>query len=245
MPVAIPNFEFSYRSKGKPVFVPTSIGRRIGYEVKAEVEANYDFDPIYFHLRRGGHVAAMHHHRDHLFFARIDISRFFYSVSRRRVQSVLDRIGIANARFYAKWSTVANPYGDPPYALPYGFVQSPILASLVVATSQVGDHLIELAGTVGIGVYMDDISLSSNDEGELTKAYQSILATLESDGFQVGADKLRAPAGVIDIFNCNLTHGQTSVRDERIKQFYASGPDQASEDAFIAYCASVEEGNRP
>ena len=119
MAVAIPNFEYSYRRKGKPVFVPTVIGRRIGNEIKCAVEEAYDFDPIYFHLRRGGHVAAMHHHRDNCAFARIDISRFFYSVSRRRVQSALDRVGVANARFYAKWSTVANPYDDPKYALPY------------------------------------------------------------------------------------------------------------------------------
>lgn len=58
-------------------------------------------------------------------FARIDISNFFYSVSRRRVKSALGRIGIGKADFFSKWSTVANPYGDPAWALPYGFVQSP------------------------------------------------------------------------------------------------------------------------
>lgn len=245
MAVAIPNFEYSYRRKGKPVFVPTTIGRRIGNEIKGEVEGAYDFDPIYFHLRRGGHVAAVHHHRDSLRFARIDISRFFYSVSRRRVQSALDRIGVANARFYAKWSTVANPYDDPRYALPYGFVQSPILASLVIATSQVGDHLLGLPASVSVSVYMDDISLSSDDPVELTKVYESTLAVLEADGFQVSADKLRAPAPAIDIFNCDLTHGRAAVRDERIAEFFATGPDQISEDAFIAYCASVELGNHP
>ena len=245
MSVAIPNFEYSYRRKGKPVFVPTAIGRRIGTEIKSAVEGAYDFNPIYFHLRRGGHVAAMHHHRDHLAFARIDISRFFYSVSRRRVQSALDRIGVANARFYAKWSTVANPFDDPRYALPYGFVQSPILASLVVATSQVGDHLLALPATVSVSVYMDDISLSSDDETELVKAYESTLAALAADGFKVSADKLRKPANAIDVFNCDLTHGRSVVRDERIAEFFAGGPDQISEEAFIAYCASVELGNQP
>lgn len=245
MAVAIPNFEYSYRRKGKPVFVPTVIGRRIGKEVKSEVESAYNFDPIYFHLRCGGHVAAMHHHRDSLLFARIDISRFFYSISRRRVQSALDRVGIANARFYAKWSTVANPYGNPKYALPYGFVQSPILASLVIATSQVGDHLLGLPAAVSASVYMDDISLSSDDRGELERAYSASLAVLEADGFQVSADKLRAPAAAIDIFNCDLSHGRANVRDQRIAEFYGRGPDQISEEAFVAYCASVEDGNRP
>lgn len=243
MAIAIPNFEYSYRRKGKPVFVPTTIGRRIGNEIKLEVEAAYSFDPIYFHLRRGGHVAAMHHHRDNRSFARIDISRFFYSVSRRRVQSALDRIGVANARFYAKWSTVANPYENPKYALPYGFVQSPILASLVMATSQVGDHLLGLPTPVNVSVYMDDISLSSDDHDELVKAYASTLAVLEADGFQLSTEKLREPAAAIDIFNCELTHGRSVVRNERVAEFFAHGPDQISEEAFIAYCASVEDGN--
>jgi hypothetical protein len=245
MAVAIPNFDYSYRRKGKPVFVPTAVGRRIGNEVKDEVEAAYKFDPIYFHFRRGGHVAAMHHHRDNLLFARIDISRFFYSISRRRVQSALDRIGIPSARFYAKWSTVTNPYGTPKYALPYGFVQSPILASLVIATSQVGDHLLGLPAAVSASVYMDDISLSSDDQSELEKAYDATLAVLEADGFQVSADKLRAPAAAIDIFNCDLSHGQANVRDQRIAEFYADDPDPISEEAFAAYCASVEDRNRP
>lgn len=244
MAVAIPNFEYSYRRNDKPVFVPTLIGRRIGNEIKSKVEDSYNFDPIYFHLKRGGHVAAIHHHRENLRFARIDISRFFYSVSRRRVQSALDRIGVANARFYAKWSTVANPYNDPKYALPYGFVQSPILASLVIATSQVGDHLLGLPSSVSVSVYMDDISLSSDDPDDLAKAYRSTLAVLAADGFQVNAEKLRTPSAAVDIFNCNLSHGRTSVKDERIAEFFANCRDQISEDALIAYCASVEIGNR-
>jgi hypothetical protein len=245
MPVASPNFDYSYLRKGKPVFVPTKIGRRIGSEIKEAVEAAYTFDPIYFHLRRGGHVAAMHYHRDNHSFARIDISNFFYSISRRRVQSALDRIGVGNARFYAKWSTVVSPFDAPRYALPYGFVQSPILASLVVATSDLGRHLLGLPATIKVGVYVDDISLSSDDEAGLQQAYDAILAVIAADGFSVSATKLRPPANAINIFNCDLAHGQASVTDDRISEFLASGPSQAAEDAFVAYCATVKAGNHP
>ena len=245
MPVAIPNFDYSYLRKGKPVFVPTKIGRRIGKEIKEAVEDAYAFDPIYFHLRRGGHVAAMHHHRDNQFFARIDISNFFYSISRRRVQSALDRIGVGNARFYAQWSTVVSPFANPRYALPYGFVQSPILASLVVATSDLGQHLLGLPVSVKTGVYVDDISLSSDDAHELQQAYDLTLAAIAGDGFAVSPAKLRPPAPAVDIFNCDLAHGKASVRDDRINAFLANNPTQAAEDAFVTYCASVEAGNRP
>ena len=44
--------------KGKPVFVPSAKGRAIGYELKALVEANYEFSPLYTHFRPRGHVGA-------------------------------------------------------------------------------------------------------------------------------------------------------------------------------------------
>ena len=57
--------------------------------------------------------------------------------------------------------------------------------------------------------------------------------------------KLWPPAPAIDIFNCELEHGKASVTDERIYTFLADNPSQAAEDAFAAYCASVEMGNEP
>jgi len=243
MAIAIPNFEFSYRRNDKPIYVPTSIGRRIGQELKIKVGQAYTFDPIYFHLRRGGHVAAIHNHRDHTSFAKLDISRFLYRISRRRVQSALDRIGIGDARFYAKWSTVANPYDDPDFALPYGFVQSPVLATLVLATSQAGLHLLSLPPSITVSIYMDDISLSSNDSLALEDAYASSVNALETDGFSMSAEKLRAPAPSLNLFNCDLSVGRTIVRDDRIAEFVASQPTIEAEDAFVTYCASVEEGN--
>jgi hypothetical protein len=243
MTVAIHNYSFSYDRRGKPVFAPSRVGRRIGIEIKDAVEANYAFSPIYFHFRAGGHVAAIHHHRPSRFFARVDIARFFYSISRRRVQSALDRIGVGNAAFYAKWSTVANPFKAPRYALPYGFVQSPILASLVLASSSVGEQLGRLPPEVTVSVYVDDISLSSDNLGALEAAYEATIGVLEADGFQVSADKLRRPAAAIDVFNCDLTHGLAKVRDSRIDQFMAEAPSHEAEAAFAAYCASVEVGN--
>ena len=243
MVVAINNFEYTYLRKGKPVFVPTKVGLRIGKEVKEAVENAYTFGPIYFHLRQGGHVAAMHHHRGSSTFARIDISNFFYSISRRRAQSALDRVGIANARFNAKWSTVANPFGDPKYALSYGFVQSPILASLVVSTSALGAHLTDLPAGIKAAVYVDDISLSADDPDQLRQSYDETLRVIKADGFAVNAAKLRPPAPAIDIFNCDLAQGFASVKDDRITEFLNGHPTQMAEDAFVAYCASVEAGN--
>ena len=50
MSVAIPNYAYTYKRKGKPVFAPSGIGERIGKEVKDKVDKAFQFDPIYFHL---------------------------------------------------------------------------------------------------------------------------------------------------------------------------------------------------
>lgn len=160
------------------------------------------------------------------------------------MQSALDRIGVGKARFYAQWSTVNNPFGNPRYAVPYGFVQSPILASLVIATSELGQHLLKLPISVNVAVYVDDISLSSNDVDDLQQAYDMTLVALAKDGFAVSVDKLRCPSPAIDIFNCDLSHGEARVKHERANAFFMSAPSKAAEEAFIAYCATVEAGNR-
>lgn len=243
MPVAIHNFDYTYQRKGKPVFVPSTRGRRTGLRVKEAVETNFTFDAIYFHMGAGGHVAALHHHRDSAFFARIDIARFFYSISRRRVQSALSRIGVSQARIYAKWSTVRNPYGAPAYSLPYGFVQSPILASLVIATSAVGAALEAISPDVKVSVYMDDIAVSGDDLAAVQRVYEDLIDLLQAEGFDLNEDKLRAPSHAMDIFNCDLMKGRASVRDERIEAFLAGSPSKESEDAFVVYCGTVEAGN--
>lgn len=114
----------------------------------------------------------------------------------------------------------------------------------MLATSDVGHHLRNLPATVLASVYVDDISLSPDDEGALCEAYDTTIAVLAADIFTVSVPKLRPPAAAVDLFNCDLTTDRAVVRDDRIEAFLATAPDPASEDAFVAYCASVEVGNR-
>jgi hypothetical protein len=243
MPVAIPNYKFKYLRKGKPVFVPTGVGKRIGKQLKSEINLTYKFDEIYHHLHSGGHVGALHGHRPFKYFAKVDIEKFFYSISRRRVQRSLAHIGISKPRFYAQWSTILNPYEGPRYALPYGFVQSPILATLVVSTSELGRYLAELKSKINVSVYMDDISLSSDSLADLECAYQGLLWVLENSDFELSQEKTCSPTDRLEIFNCSLAHGHAVVQQQRIAEFYAGNPSDASLEAFAAYCDSVAAGN--
>ncbi len=243
MPIAFLNYEYKYKKRGKPVFAPNERGRRIGSDIKGQVERAVQFDPFYYHLKPGGHVAALHAHRQHRYFARLDLERYFYSISKSKVQRVLVDNGILRVRHYAKWSCVRNPYGDPAYSLPYGFVQSPILATLVMMDSVAGAFLRNVSAGVLISVYMDDISLSSDDFGALTDAYDTARERLERAGFLINEAKVRAPSPAMDLFNCDLAHGQTSVQAERITEFYSEQRSIHAETAFDIYCAGVKQGN--
>jgi hypothetical protein len=246
MPVKFRNFDYSYQRDGKPVFAPSALGLSIGGDIKAQIEATYRFDDFVYHLKKkGGHVAALHAHRGHQYFARVDIRRFFYSVSRNRVAKALAGIGVPRSRHYAKWSCVKNPFGDPSYALPYGFVQSPILATLVLMESGAGGFLRTLAAAdqVTVSVYMDDISLSSGDKHVLQAAFDKLLVELAAANFEVSANKVRQPGSAMDVFNCDLQFGQTVVQQQRIAHFEAEPRSDASADAFAHYCLSVEAGN--
>lgn len=244
MPVEFQNYEYCYGEK--PIFAPTELGRRVGADIKEQVEQAYQFDDFIYHLQKnGGHVAALHAHRPHEFFSRIDIRRFFYSIARPRVRRALSSIGVNRALHYAKWSCVKNPHGKPAYALPYGFVQSPILATLVLMKSGVGAFLRSLMaeGRVLVTVYMDDISLSSDDLTGLEAAFDELLARLAEAEFEISQHKTRKPGPAMDLFNCDLKSGHTVVRGVRVELFKSKVRSAASLDAFERYCASVEEGN--
>jgi hypothetical protein len=246
MPVQFQNYAYKYERNGKPIFAPSGLGQQIGKDVKAQVEAAYAFDDFIYHLRKkGGHVAALHAHRPHEFFARVDIRRFFYSIARNRVARALRAIGVTRAEHYAKWSCVKNPHAPPAYALPYGFIQSPALATLVLMQSGVGDLLRELVaqGEVMVTVYMDDISLSSDNLTALQAAFDRLLACLQHAEFEISPEKTRHPSPAMDLFNCDVECGRTVVRSERIDLFLSEPRTLPSQEAFDGYCESVAAGN--
>lgn len=243
MPVRFENYTHSFLLNGKHVFAPSKRGRRIGEDVKARVEHAYPFEPFYYHLRPGGHVAALHAHRVNSHFCKADIENFFYSIARNRVVRALRSIGIHRSTHFGKWSSVKNPYTDPSYSLPYGFVQSPILATLVLANSEVGRTLSRLAADLTVAVYVDDISLSSNDPARLDAAYDELLQSIEAAGLSANVAKCVSPCNDLTVFNCHLRNGETAVTADRIAEFYSAPPTPLSQAGFERYCTSVTDGN--
>jgi hypothetical protein len=244
MPRAFGNCAYSYRNnRGKPVFAPSPEGRRIGKELKAKLEAIYEPEPFFYHLRDGGHVGALHAHRVKRYFARLDIENFFYTVGRNRVARVLRDLSVDRHEFYARWSSVKNPYGQPSYALPYGFVQSPLLASIVLSRSAVGQVLRELSEKVLVSVYVDDIAISGNNRRVLERSYNKLRRMLHASGFIVNENKSCTVTNQLGLFNCDLAHKRDEVTDARIEEFYAEERPARSQASFEAYCEAVKSGN--
>lgn len=244
MSVQFKNYRYSYIRKGKPVFVPSERGEAMGRDLKCKVETAVHFEDIYYHLRPGGHVAALHAHRDQRYFARTDIEGFFYGIGRNRVARALHAVGIHKAGYLAKWSCVKNPFEGMRYALPYGFVQSPILATLVLMRSEVGNFLSALPNHVTASVYMDDIAISSNDLKALQAAYTALRVALRESNFAVNEKKAHGPDEAIELFNCKLTRHFASVLQARREEFNLKPRSEASRSAFDRYCQQVENGNQ-
>ncbi|WP_342849264.1 reverse transcriptase domain-containing protein [Ahrensia kielensis] len=235
------NFKHSYLKGGKPIFAPSAKGVEWGEKVKRKVAELYEFEKFIYHFQDGSHVKALHSHRKNSFFCRVDIERFFYCIQRNRVKRALKTIGVHKAEAFAKWSTVKNPYPEGGYVLPYGFIQSPILATLVLTTSAVGNYLRSLnPAIITVSVYMDDICLSSQDEAALWVAFDDLKTTMDAAGFSLNADKTREPASSIDIFNCSLEKANSDVLENRIEEFYAVERSEESIAAFETYVDIVK-----
>lgn len=231
------------RKPGRWVFVPTEECKTRGEEIRGEVVKRWKRPPFYYHLQSGGHVAALQCHVKHKYFACLDIEDFFGSVSQTRVtRCLVPWFGFEEARNMARESTVRHPSDKNVTMLPYGFTQSPILASLALAKSAVGNKLIALAKEMAVSVYMDDIILSSDSESQVADARAALEHLAPPSRFKFNADKCQGPSTKVTVFNVKLEQGLLSISDERFDLFATALGDSPSEyvrEGILSYVRSV------
>lgn len=222
------NYEYHFEIKpGKLVFVPTDDCMKRGLKIVQSVRKVWTPNQVYYHFgKRGGHVAAMRLHMVHQYFAKIDLTQFFTSVTRTKVVRGLRGIGFSNKNaFEIAFQSVVEHSGKK--YLPYGFVQSMALATVCVEQSALGSKLLELNGAnILASMYVDDIIISSNDHSALQTAYDQIQTAIELSNFSANPDKCMEPSEEIQIFNCTVSKGTMTFTDERMDKFsddYASG----------------------
>lgn len=206
------------------VFVPTLDTAKAGKEIKRAVERVWKPPTNYFHLKAGGHVKALQAHLPNVVFAHLDIQNFFGSINKSRVTRCLKEFfGYEEARRMANISTVMHPTTKQ-WILPFGFVQSPILASLCLRKSSLGICIDKLTKKYGVeaSVYVDDIILSCNDENALRKAMAELKLAAERANFDLNAKKEEGPSPTITAFNVQLSHLSLQVEPDRFAEFVAS-----------------------
>lgn len=197
---------------------------------------------FYFHYRLGGHVAAVKVHLSSQFFARADLERFFWHVSRNKVVRALKRIGFkySDAYEYAVNATVTD---KGRHFLPFGFVESPFLATLCLDKSGLGTLFRDLIKKgIVVSVYVDDIILSADDPRLLDDALQQMKQVGDRVGFPLNTSKTMSVGPDVSAFNIEAGHGRMAVTDERMRQFITdineAGNGHKSQ-AIIAYVSTV------
>jgi hypothetical protein len=229
---------------GKWVFVPTAYAVLEGKKVKRAIEKCWKPPSYYFHLKAGGHVEALRMHLAHESFIRIDIRDFFGSINRTRVTRCLKKIfSYANARSYANASTVPDP-NEKRLILPFGFVQSQIVAAVCLSESALGKYLDRLClnKLVALTVYVDDIIVSTAEAGLLDQILKDIEAAAERSSFTLNTTKQEGPSACITAFNILLAKGKMEVEAKRLQQFteaFTTATSESQRAGIKSYVTSV------
>ncbi|EOS9876917.1 reverse transcriptase domain-containing protein [Vibrio parahaemolyticus] len=209
--------------QGRWVYNPTTECRAQGSDILKELNTSWKKPEYYYHLREGGHVAALNVHKGSKYFATLDLCDFYGSISRSRVTRALKPIiGYERARKIAKISTVKAPSNYPySHYLPYGFVQSPILASICLLDSYLGkliDSLHDETASINISVYMDDIVISSNDEEALVSTFSELELAAYKSKFALSEKKTKQVATSTSAFNIIISIDEMIIEEERFQQ---------------------------
>lgn len=234
------------RKPGRWVFDPSPEARLEGLAVKELVELHWRPPSNYFHLKAGGHVAALRKHVGSAYFLKLDISDFFGSITRSRVSRVLKGyVGHKEARRLATLSTVRHPGDARRVMLPYGFVQSPLLASVVLHKSGLGGLLDRLHAEPGlvVTVYVDDLIVSGNNLERLNEVLAELKMQAAKSGFDLSGDKEQGPAAAISAFNIELVAGnELAVRAERMSELariFATSTSAYQKAGIVGYVRTV------
>lgn len=230
------------------VFVPTPESASAGDLIKQDIENRWKAPSYYFHLQKGGHVAALSSHLSNLYYLHLDIQDFFGSISKNRVTRALRKIvGHETAREYAKTSTVYHPSSRAKKTiLPFGFIQSQLLASVCLRDSALGRFLDKISKSQDfvVSVYVDDIVVSSSDLAKLNECLGNIEYAANLSLFSFNKAKTTGPATSIVAFNIKLENQLLSIERNKFVTFKnrcKSSQSLAEKFGVIGYIHSVNE----
>lgn len=231
---------------GKWVFVPNSSAIETGHAIKDEIQSRWKAPTYYYHLREGGHVAALRAHLGQSVFIHVDIKDFFGSINRSRITRVLKGLySYERAREIANLSTVIFPgEAERRFVLPYGFVQSTIIASICLRKSALGNYLkrISTEDGVAVSVYVDDIVVSLAESSRAEEIFAGLNDSASKSGLEINPDKIQRPSPAINAFNIELSQSSLSILPGRWNRFLDALRETNNEfrqQAILSYVGSV------
>lgn len=231
---------------GKWVYVPSQFGRDEGKLFLDSLVSKWHPPPFFFHLRPGGHLAALRLHQQRRYFASLDISNFFGSINRTRITRVLKPLlGYSKARKIAQSSVIAQyDSGGYCYRLPYGFVQSMFIASMCLADSAFGKALARQhkAGDISLSIYVDDIILSSDNLDHLRAIVDGLIPIAKRSGWILAEDKCQSPSTSVTAFNIELAYESMQLTADRLATFlsaYNCSTSDQERKGIASYVAAV------
>lgn len=191
---------------GKYAYVQNPEYQKKARDFLEEAQGFWKPDKWYYHYASGGHVAAVRSHLKSGVFAHLDISSFYNSVTKAKIIRSLKMIGYSfvEANEIAAESTVLM---EGRYVLPYGFCQSPYLATLALAKSELGQRLKRLRRSgFRISLYVDDLIISSDgeDRTNLQSAVDEITRAAAKANFRLNERKYSPPADNVTAFNIKV-----------------------------------------
>lgn len=232
--------------KDRWVYVPSDEMIDFGTKLHIHIISKWKPPLYYYHFRNGGHVLAGRQHLSNEFFALIDIKSFFESTTQSRVTRELKTLfPYEKARKISKISTVRVPTSqDKKFAIPYGFPQSPILATLCFHNSYAGRILDSLykSGLITVSIYMDDIILSCKDMIHLQEKYDEMCEALVKSRYEINKSKSQPPSFGITVFNLEISNKHYVVTPSRMVEFiqdYAQAENQYVREGIATYVHTV------
>ncbi|MBE0577991.1 reverse transcriptase domain-containing protein [Devosia sp.] len=191
----------------------------MGAKIVDLVTKRYHPHSVFYHLgKRGGHVEALRLHTQSSFFSRFDLENFYGNVIRSKVTRSLRSLGFGSRQAF-DWATESVVVQGSRKALPQGFVQSPILATLALERSALGLALIGLSNAVRVSVYMDDIILSAGTKEEVLEASSKLMQAANEAEYPLASSKKALAEYGIQAFNCNLQFGHMALTEGRMADF--------------------------
>ncbi len=231
---------------GKWVFVPSEESKTYGEAVKLKIENKWCAPEYFYHFRKGGHVSALRYHLKKKYYSRLDVQDFFGSINSSRVtRSLKPYFGYDTAREIATKSSVVCPDETPvKHMLPFGFVQSALLASLCLDKSAFGIYLKKLSKDkkLRISVYMDDVIVSSNNKKYLKTVTQNLKEEAIKSKWKLNTAKEVDTEEIITAFNILLKRSLIELTQARLDRFVEAYDKSESENKRLGikrYVSSV------